>query len=155
MNTRKKLLWVLMISVLGLSGSALGAKPTGTTITLDLTGIGTAQVLAWSWGASQSGTADNPGQANFQDVSLTKFVDALSPELLKRVATGQLIPSAILQSGAVTISIRPVLITSISLGGISDDESRQTENISLNFTEVVFASDGVEVCVNVVRGGEC
>ena len=44
---------------------------------------GDIDVLAWSWGMSQSGTTHmggggGAGKANFQDLSFTKFVDAAS-----------------------------------------------------------------------------
>ena len=45
-------------------------------------------VLAWSWGMSQSGTmhtggGGGSGKVNVQDLSLTKYVDKSSPELMR------------------------------------------------------------------------
>jgi type VI secretion system secreted protein Hcp len=102
-------------------------------------------VLAWSWGASQSGTThvgggSGAGKANFQDVSVTKYVDKSSHALLKAVAVGQHIPSALLtirKAGEkpleyIKFTMKNCLISSVSTGG-SGGEDRLTENISINF----------------------
>ena len=46
----------------------------------------TIDVLAWSWGASNSGSAQigggaGVGKVNVQDLSFTKFVDKASPDI--------------------------------------------------------------------------
>jgi type VI secretion system secreted protein Hcp len=102
-------------------------------------------VLAWSWGASQSGTThvgggSGAGKANFQDVSVTKYVDKSSHALLKAVAVGQHIPSALLtirKAGEkpleyIKFTMKNCLISSVSTGG-SGGEDRLTENIAINF----------------------
>jgi type VI secretion system secreted protein Hcp len=102
-------------------------------------------VLAWSWGVSQSGTmhaggGGGAGKASFQDVSVTKWVDKSSHALLKAVSVGQHIPSALLtvrKAGEkpleyIKITMNDCLISSISSGG-SGGEDRLTENISINF----------------------
>jgi type VI secretion system secreted protein Hcp len=102
-------------------------------------------VLAWSWGASQSGTThvgggSGAGKANFQDVSVTKWVDKSSHALLKAVAVGQHIPSALLtvrKAGEkpleyIKLTMKNCLISSVSTGG-SGGEDKLTENISINF----------------------
>lgn len=58
-------------------------------------------VLAWSWGMSQSGTfhaggGGGSGKANFQDISITKYVDKASMTLMGKVATGEHIAEATL-----------------------------------------------------------
>src|SRR5215475_6089574 len=62
---------------------------------------GEIDVLAWSWGASQSGTTHEgsgggAGKANFQDISFTKYIDKGSPALLTRLAKGTHIVDATL-----------------------------------------------------------
>jgi len=107
-------------------------------------------VLAWSWGASQSGTTHmggggGAGKANFQDVSVTKYIDKSSFNLLKHVATGKHIPKANLtvrKAGAdpleyVKLLMEEVMITSVSTGG-SGGEDRLTENVTLNFAKFEF-----------------
>jgi len=50
-------------------------------------------ILAWSWGMSQSGTThmgkgSGSGKANFQDLSVTKYVDSASTDLMKFCTMG-------------------------------------------------------------------
>lgn len=105
-------------------------------------------VLAWSWGMTQSGTTHaggggGAGKANFQDLSVTKYIDKSSPKLMAAISTGDLLPSAVLvvrKAGGtgleyITITMEDVLITSLSTGG-SGGEDRLTENITLNFARV-------------------
>jgi type VI secretion system secreted protein Hcp len=105
-------------------------------------------VLAWSWGVSQSGTfhgggGGGSGKANFQDISVTKYVDSASPTLMLYCANGDHFKSADLvvrKAGKnpleyIKIHMEPVLITSISTGG-SGGEDRLTENVTLNFGKV-------------------
>jgi len=105
-------------------------------------------LLAWSWGMSQSGTfhagaGGGAGKANFQDISVTKWVDKASATLMAKIATGEHIPKARLtvrKAGKtpleyVIIEMEKVMITSYSTGG-SGGEDRLTENITLNFAKV-------------------
>lgn len=106
-------------------------------------------VLAWSWGMSQSGTfhsggGGGAGKANFQDISITKYIDKSSMTLMQKVASGDHIPSATLivrKAGGKTpleylkIDMTEVMITSVSTGG-SGGEDRLTENVTLNFRHV-------------------
>ncbi|MCI2283437.1 type VI secretion system tube protein Hcp [Colwellia sp. MSW7] len=106
-------------------------------------------VLAWSWGMSQSGTfhaggGGGSGKANFQDISITKYVDKASMTLMGKVATGEHIAEATLivrKAGGkdpleyIKIDMKKVMVTSVSTGG-SGGEDRLTENITLNFAEV-------------------
>ena len=97
-------------------------------------------VLAWSWGLSNSGSADHPGKGQVQDLSLTKYVDRASDDLLGLTLTGVLLERATLYtqragetpSPYITITMSRVLITSISTRG-SGGEDRLTENITLSF----------------------
>lgn len=105
-------------------------------------------LLAWSWGMSQSGTfhagaGGGAGKANFQDISITKYVDKASPTLMAKIATGDHVAKARLtvrKAGKtpleyVIIEMEKVMITSYSTGG-SGGEDRLTENITLNFAKV-------------------
>ncbi|MET0157138.1 MAG: type VI secretion system tube protein Hcp, partial [Methyloceanibacter sp.] len=58
-------------------------------------------VLAWSWGLSQSGTTHvggggGAGKVNVQDLSITKWVDKSSPTLMQYISKGTHLPKAIL-----------------------------------------------------------
>ena len=117
-------------------------------ITLNIKDIGQSNVLAWSWGASNSGTTQvggggGAGKATFQDLSLTRAVDSQSPLFLKGVATGATYPVAILQDGPVTITLTKVLVTSLSTGDVASKKSELTENISLNFAAFKYEVNGV------------
>lgn len=107
-------------------------------------------VLAWSWGATQQGTkhmggGGGSGKANFQDISLTKYVDSSSTALLQYLTRGDHIPEGRLvvrkaggeQHTYIEISLTNTIITSISTGG-SGGEDRLTENITLNFAEFEY-----------------
>lgn len=106
---------------------------------------GAIDVLAWSWGASNSGTThmgqgSGAGRANFQDISVTKYVDAASARLLQACTTGEHFTKANLvvrKAGKkaleyIKIDMKDVIITSVSTGG-SGGEDRLTENVTLNF----------------------
>lgn len=114
----------------------------------DKTHGGEINLLAWSWGMSQSGTTHmggggGAGKVNVQDISLTKYVDRSSTALMVNLAKGSEIDSAVLTfryagEGAVEflkIELKKVIVTSLSTGG-SGGEDRFTENITLNFAEV-------------------
>lgn len=126
----------MFIKLDGIKGEAQDAKLKGEI-----------DVLAWSWGMSQSGTTHvggggGSGKANFQDISLTKWIDKSSPILMQHCATGKHIPKGQLivrKAGEkpleyIILDITDIIVTSVSTGG-SGGEDRLTENISLNFAE--------------------
>ncbi len=105
-------------------------------------------VLAWSWGMSQSGSMHvgggaGSGKVNIQDVSLTKYVDKASPSLMRACCNGTHLTEATLtvrKAGKdaldyLKIKMSPVLVTSVDTGG-SGGEDRLTENVTLNFAKV-------------------
>lgn len=109
---------------------------------------GEIDVLAWSWGASNSGNAHvgggaGAGKVNVQDMSLTKYVDSASSPLLLTVCNGKHWDEALLtvrKAGEnpveyLKIKMTEVLVTSLTTGG-SGGEDRLTENVSLNFAKV-------------------
>ena len=111
---------------------------------------GDIDILAWSWGMSQSGTTHTgggggAGKANFQDISVTKYVDSASNALMTALAKGSHIPKCVLlvrkagegQQKYIEITMEEVLVTSVSTGG-SGGEDRLTENVTLNFAKVAF-----------------
>jgi type VI secretion system secreted protein Hcp len=105
-------------------------------------------VLAWSWGLSNSGSfhiggGGGTGKANVQDLSFTKWLDAASPDLMLACATGKHIKKATLTVRKAgdkpleywKIELSDLMISSVSSGG-SGGEDRLTENVSLNFAKV-------------------
>ena len=104
-------------------------------------------ILAWSWGMSQSGTThmgsgSGAGKVNVQDISVTKYVDLASTVLMQKCTLGDHIPTGKLtvrkaggeQLEYITIEMKDIIITSVSTGG-SGGEDRLTENVSLNFSQ--------------------
>src|SRR5262249_56590322 len=58
-------------------------------------------VLAWSWGISNSGSAQvgggaGAGKCNVQDLSFTKYLDKASPDLMLACCNGKHFPKATL-----------------------------------------------------------
>lgn len=110
---------------------------------------GKTDVLAWSWGLSNSGTfhtgeGGGSGKANFQDISFTKKIDAGSPTLMLYCANGKHIPGPVKlvcrKAGEnpleyLVVELTNILVSSYSTGG-SGGEDQQTENITLNFQKV-------------------
>jgi len=105
-------------------------------------------ILAWSWGMSQSGSmhtggGGGAGKCHVQDLSFTHYIDKASGNLMLYCANGKHIPEAKLtvrKAGSepleyVIITMEDCLVTSVSTGG-SGGEDRLTENCSINFAKV-------------------
>ena len=108
-------------------------------------------VLAYGWGASQSGSfheggGGGAGKASFQNFNFTKQIDASSTKLLKAVAKGQHIKEAVFtvrKAGGeqpveyLTITMKEVMVTSYGLTGSKGDDI-VNESVSLNFAKIEF-----------------
>jgi type VI secretion system secreted protein Hcp len=107
-------------------------------------------VLAWSWGMSNSGSAHTgggigAGKANVQDISLTKYLDKSSPALQFACLKGTHFGEAnilVRKAGDkpldyLKIKLEDLIVTSVSTGG-SGGEDRLTENVTLNFAKVTL-----------------
>ena len=119
-------------------------------------------VLAWSWGMSQSGTmhvggGGGAGKVSVQDISFTKWLDKSSPELMKHCINGKHIDECVLvcrkASGDkpleyMKVTMKMVIVSSVSTGG-SGGEDRLTENVTLNFRNFK-----VEYIEQTEEGGE-
>ncbi|HXU81311.1 MAG TPA: type VI secretion system tube protein Hcp [Polyangia bacterium] len=107
---------------------------------------GEIDVLAWSWGMSQSasthfGSGGGSGKVNVQDISITKRIDKSSPNLVKFCCQGKHFDKATLtvrKAGTeapieyFVIKMEDVLISSVQTGGAAAAD-QLTEQISLNF----------------------
>ncbi|MBM6400602.1 Hcp family type VI secretion system effector [Phycicoccus sonneratiae] len=104
-------------------------------------------VLAWSWGVSQTAAAGHgggagSGKATFQDFVLTHHIDRASPLLLKACATGQHVKDATVtvrrpgggQQEYLVITLGDVLVSGVSMG-VSEDGSTH-ETVILSFARV-------------------
>lgn len=110
---------------------------------VDRTHAGEMDVLAWSWGTS-TGTARTgkgllPGSC-VQDLSVTKYIDSASPQLIMNGVSGAIAPEAVLtvrKSGDnpveyLVLRMNQVRVTSFTTGG-SGGEDRLTENVTIHF----------------------
>jgi len=105
-------------------------------------------VLAWSWGMGQSATTHiggggGSGRVAVQDLSITKFMDKATPNLMSYCCNGKHIPKILLtvrKAGGdkpleyMKITMEDCLVSNVSTGG-SGSEDRLTENLALNFTK--------------------
>ncbi|MDO9524575.1 MAG: type VI secretion system tube protein Hcp [Gemmobacter sp.] len=104
-------------------------------------------VLAWSWGLSNSGTThmgggSGAGKANFQDISFTTYYEKSTHELVKSCAKGTHHGEIILtcrKAGDspleyIIYTLKDCIISSVSTGG-SGGEDRLTVNFTINFGE--------------------
>jgi len=103
-------------------------------------------VLAWSWGLTQSGSAHvggggGSGKVSVHDLSFTKYIDKATPELMSACAHGKHLKDAKLtvrKAGGdapldyLKVTLEDVIVASVSTGG-SGGEDRLTENVVLNF----------------------
>ena len=94
-------------------------------------------------GSGHVGGGSGAGKVNVQDLSLTKYIDKASPDLMKSCCNGKHFDKATLivrKAGEkpleyITITMTDVMVTAVSTGG-SGGEDRLTENVTLNFTKV-------------------
>lgn len=107
-------------------------------------------ILAWSWGLSQSGNAHmgggaGSGKVNVQDLSFTKYIDSSSHALMLACCSGEHIGEAVLvvrKAGKdpleyIKLTLSDLIVSSVSTGG-SGGEDRLTENIALNFAKFKY-----------------
>jgi type VI secretion system secreted protein Hcp len=119
---------------------------------LDAKHKGEIDVLAWSWGESDNTTASRKSKGGatapdcIQDLSLTKFVDRATPDILMDAVLGQNINQGTLtlrRAGGIkelaqeylTLTLSDVTISAYSTGG-SGGEDRITENVTLHFQKM-------------------
>jgi len=114
------------------------------------------EVLSWSFGASQEGSAhggtgSGTGKVRIQDLTITHYVDTASVDLLKHLTTGKHIDEGMLtvrKAGGkhleyLKIKMQQVIVSHISNGG-GAGQDRITENVTLNFrkfTQIYTAQD--------------
>ena len=104
-------------------------------------------VLSWSWGMSQSGTAHmgggaGAGKVSVQDLNFTHYIDNASPTLMllccngKHLKKGKLIVRKAGENPLeyLTVELEDILVSHVSTGG-SHGEDRLTENVTLNFAK--------------------
>lgn len=104
-------------------------------------------VLSWNWGMTQSGTTHmgmgaGGGKVDVNDISLTKYVDTATTDLIKFCCNGKHIAKGKLvvrKAGGdapieyLTIDMEEIMITSYQTGGMKDGLDRVQESLTLNF----------------------
>lgn len=108
-------------------------------------------VLSWSWGANNQGTAHigagmGAGKVSFQDLTIVKNMDKSSPTLYEMCAKGKHIPKATLvvrKAGDeplefITITMQDILVTNVSTAGSNGGPGGISETVSLNFGKVEY-----------------
>ena len=91
-------------------------------------------------GTTHMGGGSGAGKVNVQDISLTKYIDKASTDLMKFCTNGDHITEATLtvrKAGGdaleyIIIVMTDIIVSSVSTGG-SGGEDRLTENVTLNF----------------------
>ena len=111
-------------------------------------------VLSWSWGMTNDGTTHTGGgggggKVTVKDVTLTKYIDKATPDIMLQTLTGSTFTNATLYVQKLDASSAPtpydyikiymekVLVTSVVSGG-ENSEDRLTENVTLNFEKVTW-----------------
>jgi type VI secretion system secreted protein Hcp len=105
------------------------------------------EVLSWSWGVSNSGTAvagtgGGEGKASFHDLSFTHKIDKASPVLMQACATGVHLKDATIthrkagkgQQEFLVIKMNDVIVTGVSHSDSGADGSM--ESVTLAFAKV-------------------
>lgn len=105
------------------------------------------EVLSFSWGVTNSGSASSPGggagKATPQDLSIVHVIDRASPALLRACATGMRLKDATIthrkagkgQAEYLIVKLSDVLVTAVSHGG---GDSINSESVSLSFAKIAL-----------------
>jgi len=122
---------------------------------------GKIDILSWNWGLSNSGTfhhgsGGGAGKASFNDITITKYIDAASQNIMlfcangKHFAKGKIIVRKAGENPLeyLHIDFEKVMVSAYRTGG-SGGEERLTENITLNFAKVK-----VEYTTQAEKGGK-
>jgi type VI secretion system secreted protein Hcp len=129
----------LFLKMAGIGGESSDAKHKGEI-----------DVLAWSWGLSETtssggGGGSSAGRVNIDNISIDKLVDLASPLLLLSSAQGKHISDATLttrnagKAGGefLLFKMADVIVTSVQVAA-SKDNDRPTEHITLGFGKMEF-----------------
>ena len=106
-------------------------------------------VLEWNWGLEQPGSGHigggaGTGKVTVRDVSVRKYVDKSTPDLMLACCNGKHFNEAKLtvrKAGEnpleyLVVTMNDVLITGVHTGGTSNGNERLSETITLNFAKV-------------------
>lgn len=115
---------------------------------------GWIDILSWDWGMTQSGTTHmgmggGGGKVDVGDITITKYVDRATHDLVSRCCSGEHIEKGeihVRKSGGkapidyLKIKLEDIMITSYQTGGSKDGLDRVQETLTLNFRrfEVIY-----------------
>ena len=126
---------------------AMAVRTLQADMVLEIDGIPQQiEVQSWSWGVTQTGAARagagrGAGRAQFQPLTVTKRVDATSPQLFVDTASGRHLPRVALtvrlaggaSSEYVRYTLEDVLISSIT---VDTSTGAPTESLSFNYGKI-------------------
>jgi len=110
---------------------------------------GWIEILSWSWGEAQVGSAgkgggSGVGKVDMQDFSFSKYMDKATPKLMLFCANGKHIPTVDFlarkaggdQENYMKMKLSDVLVSSFSTSNSAGSGSLPVESISLNFSKI-------------------
>jgi len=136
--------------------SAAPANP-NHTINLHSELLGDSNITTYQWGAgigvsSQSGGNRTVSVPSVSELTLTRYVDSISPLFFNALTSGDPIGTVVISDGALTIELREVIISGYSLSasdGATPQQNPRAESISLNFTRVIYSVDDGSACYDL------
>ena len=108
--------------------------------------VGQFDVLAFSWGLSNTGTAHpgtggGAGKTEVQDIVITKPMDVSSPKLQfftangRHLATGAITATDSRGNSIFTYELEDILVVGVSIG-VTPTDDQITENVTFSFSKV-------------------
>jgi type VI secretion system secreted protein Hcp len=106
----------------------------------------TIDVLSWSWGMSQSGTAHmgsgaGAGKVSVQDINFTHYIDKASPTLMLFCCNGKHIANGMItvrKAGEKPLEYLKIKLTDILISGVQEaghGGATLSESVTINFAK--------------------
>lgn len=131
----------------------------GVPTTLDLSSY---RLLAMNTGATSGGSGGGQGKVGFDAVQVTTTTDSVRPALLRLVAEGQHVQSAILTmldrtGGSViaTYTLEDVLLSADGATDNGEADGRPLELVNLVFNRITVAGGGASYCFDLRLNRRC
>jgi type VI protein secretion system component Hcp len=134
---------VALFAIGGVVGLDLDTAHAASNPVVSIDGLGSFEVLSYSWGSASTGSGQSGPNSKVHDLSFVKVVDGFSPALFSAVVNGQQFSTASITVAGkngkpVRYEMTDVLITSITVGSATPTGDL-TENVSLQFASVKAA----------------
>lgn len=103
---------------------------------------GEIEINSWSWGATNMGSSGHgggggAGKANFQDISVTKFIDSTTEPLMLASFGGKHFPTATIsvrKAGGTAEDYYKIKLTDVVISSFGQDGDGDQEMDSLSFS---------------------